>query len=73
MATWRALKIGFLWTSSVWLLEDCIRITPYALVTPVSTFHTGVACKRPYTLWSPPTDDVCESSAKHLLSPSPHR
>jgi hypothetical protein len=29
MATCRALRMGFLWTSSVWLLEDCICITPF--------------------------------------------
>src|SRR5215217_5363596 len=34
MATCRALRMGFLWTSSVWLLEDCIRITPYSCSGP---------------------------------------
>jgi hypothetical protein len=29
MATCRALRMGFLWTSSVWSLEVCICITPY--------------------------------------------
>src|SRR5215211_1239915 len=68
MATCRALRMGFLWTSSVWLLEDCICITPYlgsgSSLHQVQRLSLGRLVYDLRTSSSrPPTDEAHERSA----------